>query len=65
MKQQQTMKTKTIRAKLEDAKTIEQVARELAAELQQVVKVSDVVEEMTRKIEDAKERIKKRISKAS
>lgn len=59
------MKTKTIRAKLEDAQQIEQVARELAAELQQVIKVSDVVEEMTKDVKNAKERIKKRVNQTS
>ena len=54
------MKTKSIRATLEDAGKIEQASRELAAELQRVVAVSEVVAELTDGLKDAKERIKEK-----
>ena len=59
------MKTKSIRATLEDAAKIEQTSRELAAELQRVVPVSEVVGELTDGLEDAKERIKEKAKQTS
>jgi hypothetical protein len=57
--------TKTIRIKIEDAFIIEQAARELAAELQQEIKVSDLLSELTKDVKNAKERIKNKITKIS
>ena len=52
------MKTKSIRARVDDAKKIEQVSRILAVELDRQVSVSEVLNELTEYLEDAKERIK-------
>lgn len=57
--------TKTIRIKIEDAFIFEQASRELAAELQKEVRVSDLLNELTKDVERAKERIKKKIIEAS
>ena len=59
------MKTKSIRAKIEDAKKIEQVSRELAVLLERTVTVSEIVEELTKGIESAKKRIEKGNDKTS
>ncbi len=53
------MKTKSIRAKIEDAAAIEQASRELSVELQRRVTVSEVVNKMMECLNYAKERIKK------
>lgn len=58
-------KTKSVRIKLDDAFLLEQTARELSAELQEVVKVSAIIEELVKEVEVAKERIKTRIKQAS
>lgn len=52
------MKTKSIRARIEDAKLIEQASRELAVELERVVTVSEVVAELMECLDNAKEKIK-------
>ncbi len=52
------MKTKSIRARIDDAAKIEQASRELAAELQRQVPVSELISELTDYLEDAKKRIK-------
>jgi hypothetical protein len=57
--------TKTIRIKEDDAKILEQAVRVLAAELQQEIKLSDLLHELTKEVESAKERIKTRIIKVS
>ena len=54
------MKTKSIRARLGDAAMLEQSSRELAAELQRQVTVSEVVSELMEYLEDAKKKIKER-----
>jgi DNA-directed RNA polymerase specialized sigma subunit len=59
------MKTKSIRAKLDDAKKIETASRKLAVELERNVTVSEIVEELTKGIEDAKKRIKEKNAKIS
>ena len=59
------MKTKSIRAKLEDAKKIENASRTLAVELERNVTVSEIVEELTKGIENAKKRIKEKDAKIS
>lgn len=59
------MKTESIRAKVDDAETIRQASRELSAELQKRVAVSDLVHEMMECLEDAKKRIKEKDVKAS
>tara|TARA_B100001059_G_C17742647_1_gene532535 strand:- start:372 stop:545 length:174 start_codon:yes stop_codon:yes gene_type:complete len=51
-------KTKTIRVKYSDAFIIEQAVRELAAELQREIKVSDFLTELTKHAETAKKDIK-------
>ncbi len=57
------MKTKSIRARLDDAAKIEQASRELAAELQRIVPVSEVVAELMEELENAKERVKSKAKK--
>jgi hypothetical protein len=52
------MKTKSVRAQIEDAGILEQTARELAAELQRQVPVSEIIHELMECIGNAKERIK-------
>jgi hypothetical protein len=52
------MKTKSVRAQLEDAGILEQTARELAAELQRQVTVSEIIHELMEGIGNAKGRIK-------
>ncbi len=59
------MKTESIRAKVDDAETIRQASRELSAELQKRVAVSDLVHEMMECLEDAKTRIKEKNDKVS
>lgn len=59
------MKTKSIRAKLDDAAKIEQASRELAAELQRIVPVSELVGELMDGLEDAKKRVRKKATRAS
>ena len=54
------MRTKTIRAKNEDAFLIEQAARELAAELMREVNVSELMSELVKGIENAKKNIKEK-----
>jgi hypothetical protein len=54
------MKTKSVRARIGDAARIEQVSRELAAEIQRQVSVSEVISELMEYLENAKEKIKKR-----
>lgn len=58
-------KTKTVRIKHDDAFIIEQAVRELAAELQAEVRVSDFLTELTKHVPAAKEAIKKRFKKTS
>lgn len=58
-------KTKTVRMKHDDAFLIEQTVRELAAELQTEIKVSDFLTELTKHVPEAKEAIKKRFNKTS
>lgn len=53
-------KTKTIRVKCDDAFLIEQSSRELAAELQKEVSVSDFMTELVKHVENAKESYKKK-----
>ena len=55
------MKTKSVRAKIEDANKIEQCSRELAALLQRKVTVSELIHEMMDSLADAKKRIKEKI----
>ncbi len=52
------MKTKSVRAIIEDANKIEQASRELSAELQRRVTVSEVLHEIMECLTHAKERIK-------
>lgn len=59
------MKTKSIRARLDDAAKIEQASRELAAVLQRQVSVSELISELMECLDDAKKRIKKRADKVS
>jgi glycerol-3-phosphate dehydrogenase len=57
-------KTKTLRAKIADAFLVEQAVRELAAELEQEVHVSELMIELIKGIEDAKKRTKDKIVKS-
>ena len=57
-------KTKTWRAKVDDAFIVEQAVRELAAELEQEVNVSELMVELVKGIKDAKERTKEKIIKS-
>jgi hypothetical protein len=57
------MKTKSIRAKIEDAEKIEDATRILAVELRRNVKISEIVEELTKNINEAMENIKKKEEK--
>jgi hypothetical protein len=57
------MKTKSIRAKIEDAEKIENATRMLAVELRRNVKISEIVEELTKNIDEAIENIKKKEGK--
>jgi hypothetical protein len=59
------MKTKSIRARIQDAAILEQECRELSAELQRQVPVSELINGLMRNLEDAKERIKSTTGKAS
>ena len=52
------MKTKSIRAKVDDAKIIENLSRTLAVELQRNVTVSEIIHELMEDIENAEKRIK-------
>jgi hypothetical protein len=53
-------KTKTIRIKVNDAFVIEQASRELAAELQEEISVSDFITELIKYAEKAKEDYQKK-----
>ena len=57
------MKTKSIRARIEDAKILEQLSRELAVELERQVPVSELVNALMEFKDDAKERIKRENAK--
>jgi hypothetical protein len=59
------LKTKSIRAKLDDAAVLEQTCRELSVELQRQVPVSELVEALTEYVEDARQKIKNGNEKAS
>jgi len=54
------MKTKIVRIKIGDALKIEQTSRELAAELQKTVTVSDVIHELTEDLENGRKRIQEK-----
>lgn len=56
------MKTKSVRARVQDAEILEQTARVLAAELQRQVTVSEVINALMKGLEDAKKEIKKPIN---
>ena len=58
-------KTKTIRVKCDDAFLIEQSSRELAAELQKEISVSDFMTELVKHAEKAKEGYKNGVIKTS
>lgn len=58
-------KTKTIRVTIKDAFIIEQAARELAADLEQEITVSMLMEELTKEVGSAKKRIENKIRKNS
>lgn len=53
------MKTKSIRARIDDAAILEQTARELAAELQRQVPVSEIINGLMESLKDVKEKIKR------
>ncbi len=57
--------SKTIRIEVKDAFQIEQAVRELAAEMQQEVRVSTLMTELVKDVPSAKERVKKSIIAAS
>lgn len=59
------MKTKSIRARIEDAKQLEQLSRELAVKLQRQVPVSEVVNALMEYMDDAKKKIEKGANKTS
>jgi len=63
-KENSLSKTKTLRAKVDDAFIVEQAVRELAAELEQEVNVSELMVELVKGIKDAKERTKEKIIKS-
>jgi hypothetical protein len=54
-------KTKTVRMTYEHAFIVEQAVRELAAELQMEIKVSDFLKELTEYVPEAKARLKEKI----
>jgi len=58
-------KTKTLRARLDDAKIIEQAVRVLAAELQREVTVSELIRELVKYVPEASKGIKKRFTETS
>jgi hypothetical protein len=58
-------KTKTMRIKYDDAFIIEQAVRELAADLQKEITVSDFLSELIKDVEKSKERYKEKINKTS
>ncbi len=58
-------KTKPVRISIENAFAIEQAARELAAELQRDVTVSNIMDELVKDVPNAKERVKRKISEIS
>ncbi len=58
-------KTKQIRITYEDAFIIEQTVRELAAEVQKEINVSEFLKELVKDVERAKERLKSKITKTS
>lgn len=53
--------SKTIRIEVKDAFKIEQAVRELAAEMQQEVRVSNLMTELVKDVPSAKERVKESI----
>ena len=57
--------TKTMRLSIENAFAIEQAARELAAEMQQDITVSNIMDELVKEVPNAKERVKNKIAKIS
>ena len=57
--------TKTMRLSIENAFAIEQAARELAAEMQQDITVSNIMDELVKDVPNAKERVKNKIAKIS
>ena len=59
------MKTKSIRAKIEDAEKIEQLSRVLAVELERKVTVSEIVSELMEGLKNAEKRIKTKNGKSS
>ena len=59
------MKTKSIRARVEDAEILEQTCRVLSAKLQRQVPVSELINGLMENIESAKERIEKTIKRPS
>lgn len=58
-------KTKTVRMAHDDAFIVEQAVRELAAELQMEIKVSELLRELTNYVPEAKEKLKAKIESAS
>ncbi len=59
------MKSKSVRARIEDAEKIEQISRELSANLQRKVPVSEVISELMECLNDAKKRIENKAVKVS
>jgi hypothetical protein len=59
------MKTKSIRARVEDAQILEQTCRVLSAQLQRQVPVSELINGLMENIESAKERIEKTTERPS
>ena len=59
------MKTKPVKIKVGDAQKLEQTARELSAEFQQVIRVNDIITELMESLESAKKGIKNKIKKVS
>jgi transcription termination factor NusB len=58
-------KTKTVRMAHDDAFIVEQAVRELAAELQMEIKVSELLKELTHYVPEAKEKLKAKIESTS
>tara|TARA_B110001452_G_C14923559_1_gene322956 strand:- start:117 stop:296 length:180 start_codon:yes stop_codon:yes gene_type:complete len=59
------VKTKPVKIKVGDAQKLEQTARELSAEFQQVIRVNDIITELMESLESAKKGIKNKIKKVS
>jgi hypothetical protein len=53
------MKTKSIRARVEDAKKLQQTCWELSADVQREITVSELINGLMECLESAKERIKR------